>query len=133
MTLRRYKRIYCIVRNKTQSSKRHQWYQFSGIFQEAVYAHTRNYFCMTFPSSFYLTKPPCILPFQLKMCLRHWPCQYIKSFLTSFSQLHNIPLYECTTTYLTRLLPIFISHFSHLTSDSVSILHVYEDISYVTC
>lgn len=83
MTLRRYKRIYCIVRNKTQSSKRHQWYQFSGILQEVVYVHTRNYFtrnyfCMTFSSSFYLTKPPCILPFQLKMCLRHWPCQYIE-------------------------------------------------------
>ena len=41
--LQRYKRVYYIVRNKTQSPKRYQWYQFGGIFQETVHAHTRNY------------------------------------------------------------------------------------------
>ena len=56
---------------------------------------------MTFPSSFHAAQPPCILPFPLKMCLRHWPCQYVKNFFISFPQLHDIPLYECTTTYLT--------------------------------
>ena len=61
----------------------------------------RNYICMTFPSSFHAAQPPCILPFALKMCLRHWPCQYVKNFFISFPQLHDIPLYECTTTYLT--------------------------------
>lgn len=40
VTSQRYKRICFIVKNKTQASKRHQWYQSSGILQETGYAHT---------------------------------------------------------------------------------------------